>query len=610
LVRHGEVVPVDGTLSEPADLDESTLTGESVTRHRKAAEAVSSGVLNAGAAFEMVAAASAERSTFAGIVRMVSAAQAERSPSVRLADRYAFAFAAVAVVLAGASWLLTGNPARCLAVLVVATPCPLILAVPVAIVSGMSRCAWRGVLIKGGGALERLAQADTLFFDKTGTLTGGYARLVDIECSSRYEPQEVLRLAASLAQASNHVMAEAVTKAARERGAALLLPSAVIESPGAGVQGHVGGHAVSIGTLPHVLGSAVAPPWSEAFIKRVRYAGASAVFVGVDGELAGALQLADRIRLETPRALRLLRQIGVCRQGMLTGDRPDVAESVGAMLGVTDVYAEQSPADKLTAIREARAAGTVIMVGDGVNDAPALAAADIGVAMGARGAAASSEAADVVLLVDRLDRLVDAVRIARRTRRIAVQSVGAGMSLSIAAMIAAALGYLPALAGALLQEIIDVLVILNALRALQAGRREATRSLPPTDVERLKAEHTELEPIMNHIRTVADQLPRMERSLAKTALSELNRSLNLVLVPHERRDDTEIYPDVARLLGGGRPPGRHERHASRNLSGDEPAGQDRRGHPRARTGPLRVTGTAAFAVWVGRGPAAALRPGR
>ena len=332
--------------------------------------------------------------------------------------------------------------------------------------------------------------------------------------------------------------------------------------------------------------------------------------MGVDGELAGALQLADRIRLETPRALRLLRQIGVCRQGMLTGDRPDVAESVGAMLGVTDVYAEQSPADKLTAIREARAAGTVIMVGDGVNDAPALAAADIGVAMGARGAAASSEAADVVLLVDRLDRLVDAVRIARRTRRIAVQSVGAGMSLSIAAMIAAALGYLPALAGALLQEIIDVLVILNALRALQAGRREATRSLPPTDVERLKAEHTELEPIMNHIRTVADQLPRMERSLAKTALSELNRSLNLVLVPHERRDDTEIYPDVARLLGGGRPPGRHERHASRNLSGDEPAGQDRRGHPRARTGPLRVTGTAAFAVWVGRGPAAALRPGR
>lgn len=553
LVRHGEVVPVDGTLSEPADLDESTLTGESVTRHRKAAEAVSSGVLNAGAAFEMVAAASAERSTFAGIVRMVSAAQAERSPSVRLADRYAFAFAGVAIVLAGASWLLTGDPARCLAVLVVATPCPLILAVPVAIVSGMSRCAKRGVLIKGGGALERLAQADTLFFDKTGTLTGGYARLVDIECNSRHEPQEVLRFAASLAQASNHVMAEAVTKAARERGVALLLPSAVIESPGAGVQGHVGGHAVSIGTLPHVLGMGVAPPWCEGFIKRVRYAGASAVFVGVDGELVGALQLADRIRLETPRALRLLRQIGVRRQGMLTGDRPDVAESVGAMLGVTDVYADQSPADKLTAIREASAAGMVIMVGDGVNDAPALAAADIGVAMGARGAAASSEAADVVLLVDRLDRLVDAVRIAQRTRYIAVQSVVVGMSLSIAAMIAAALGYLPPLAGALLQEIIDVLVILNALRVLQAGPHKATRTLPPQDVERFKAEHAELEPIMNRIRTVADQLPRIGRNQAKTTLSDLTRLLNLVLVPHERRDDTEIYPDVARLLEGEDP---------------------------------------------------------
>ncbi|WP_296228876.1 heavy metal translocating P-type ATPase [Ralstonia sp. UBA689] len=553
LVRHGEVVPVDGTLSEPADLDESTLTGESIARRRPAADAICSGVLNVGATFEMMAGASAENSTFAGVVRLVSAAQAERSPSVRLADRYAFAFVGVAVVLAGASWILTGDPSRCLAVLVVATPCPLILAVPVAIVSGLSRCAKRGVLIKGGGALERLALADTLFFDKTGTLTSGYARLVDIECDQRYPPDVVLGLAGSLAQASNHVVAEAVVRAARERSAVLQPPSAVVESPGAGVQGRVGRYVVSLGALSYVLGNSDAPAWSQGFIKRMNYAGASAVFVGVDGELAGALLMVDRVRLETPRALRLLRQEGIKRQAMLTGDRPDVAESVGAMLGVTELYAALSPAAKLTAIQNARAAGKVIMVGDGVNDAPALAAADIGVAMGARGAAASSEAADVVLLVDRLDRLVDAVRIARRTRRIALQSVGIGMSLSVAAMAAAALGYLPPLAGAILQEAIDVLAIGNALRALQLATNAATRSLAPADVEHLKAEHGELEPIMNRIRTVADTLPHMEGSAAKTELLALNQSLAEILVPHERRDDTQLYPDLARLIGGDDP---------------------------------------------------------
>jgi heavy metal translocating P-type ATPase len=553
LVRHGEVVPVDGTLSEPADLDESTLTGESLTRHRQAADAICSGVLNVGAAFEMIASASAEKSTFAGVVRLVSAAQAERSPSVRLADRYALSFGGIAVLLAGASWILTGDPARCLAVLVVATPCPLILAVPVAIVSGLSRCAKRGVLVKGGGALERLALADTLFFDKTGTLTSGYARLVDVECAPQYTSDVVLGLAGSLAQASNHVTAEAVAKAAREQGATLQLPSAVIERPGAGVCGRVEGHVVSIGSLPYVLDSSDVPRWVEAFVKRMSYAGASAVFIGVDGELAGALQLVDRVRLEAPRALRLLRQEGMTRQAMLTGDREDVAESVASVLGVTEVYAGLSPAAKLAAIRNARTAGRVVMVGDGVNDAPALAAADIGVAMGARGAAASSEAADIVLLVDRLDRLVDAVRIARRTRSVALQSVMIGMSLSLAAMVVAALGYLPPLAGALLQEVIDVLAIASALRALRPTENEATGSLVSADVERLKAEHAELEPILSRIRVVADSLPHMEGCAAKTALLSLNQSLAEVLVPHERRDDTQLYPDVARLLGGDDP---------------------------------------------------------
>lgn len=553
LVRHGEVAPVDGTLCGPVELDESALTGESLVQRRVAGDAVCSGVLNVGASFEMVASATAGRSTFASIVRMVGEAQAERSPSARLADRYALAFVAMTVVLAAAGWLVSGDPARCLAVLVVATPCPLILAVPVAIVSGMSRCARRGVLVKGGGALERLATARILFFDKTGTLTGGRARLVDVVCAPGHLPDEVLRLAGSLAQASNHVISEAVTIASRERGISLHLPSHVVESPGAGVKGEVDGHAVTVGSPSYVLGEAEVPAWCARFLERVSHDGASAVFVKADARVIGALQMQDSIRLETPRALRLLRQEGIARQAMLTGDRPDVAESVGAMLGVTEVYAGQTPGDKLSAIRAARAEGTVIMVGDGVNDAPALAAADVGVAMGARGAAASAQAADVVVLVDRLDRLVDAVRIARRARRIAVQSVGTGMLLSLVAMVAALLGYLPPLAGAISQEVIDVLVIANALRVLIGGARDAAPGMPAEDVERLRVEHAELEPVMDRIRTLADELPRMTGAVAATELERLNQSLNQILVPHERREDAQLYPGLARILGGDDP---------------------------------------------------------
>ncbi|QYY32803.1 MULTISPECIES: heavy metal translocating P-type ATPase [Cupriavidus] len=553
MVRHAEVVPVDGALTMPAELDESALTGESAIRKCVAGESVKSGALNAGAALEMMAGATEAESTFASIVRMVAAAQAERSPSVRLADRYAVQFTGLTLLLAGASWLWSGEPMRILAILVVATPCPLILAVPVAIVSGMSRCAKRGVLVKGGGALEGLAKADTLFFDKTGTLTGGVARLVGIECTQGYLAETVLSLAASLAQASNHVISDAVAMTARERGLELLTPSDVRESPGAGVQGIVGGQLVRIGSLTYAVDSGDAAEWAKDVIRRVRIGGISAVFVSLDGHLAGVIQLADSIRLETPRALRLLRKEGVTRQAMLTGDRVDIAEAVGAMLGVSEIHAEQSPADKLATIHAARRKGTVIMVGDGVNDAPALAAADIGVAMGVRGAAASSEAADVVLLVDRLDRLVDAVQIARRTRRIAMLSVEMGMMLSFAAMLAAGLGFLPPLPGAILQEGIDVLAIVNALRALRADAREPGGSLGEADVARLKAEHTALEPIMDRIRAVADMLPRMDGRAAQAELKALNCSLTEVLVPHERSDDISLYPDVARMLGGEDP---------------------------------------------------------
>ncbi|MEX3633478.1 heavy metal translocating P-type ATPase [Paraburkholderia sp. BR14320] len=553
LVRNGEFVPADGSLTGHAQLDESALSGESAIQQRSSGESVCSGVVNVGAAFEMVAAASAADSTFAGIVRMVESAQQERSPATRLADRYALLFVAVALVLAGGSRLVTGEVVRALAVLVVATPCPLILAVPVAVVSGMSRCARRGVLVKGGGALETLARASVLFFDKTGTLTSGRARLVSIETGPAISPETVLRFAASLGQASAHVISEAVTTAARERNLVLPAPRGVVEQAGAGVQGEVENRAVAIGSFAYVSSLATPALWSAAFLQRVGYGGASAVFVSVDGVMIGALQMADQIRLETPRALRLLRQEGIRRLIMLTGDRRDVAETIGATLGLTEVRPEQTPSDKLEAIRAARREGTVIMIGDGVNDAPALAAADVGVAMGARGAAASSEAADVVLLVDRLDRLVEGLRVARQTRRIALESVIAGMALSFAAMVAAAFGFLPPLLGALIQEVIDVAVIANALRALRIRSTATAGSLSRSDAERLKSEHVELGPVMEQIRELADKLPRLPRTSVVGALAGMNDLLKRHLVPHEQRDDLEVYPGLARLVGGEDP---------------------------------------------------------
>lgn len=553
LVRSGEFVPVDGTLTGDAELDESMLTGESSTLRRRSGENACSGVVNAGAPFEMIAHTTASDSTFAGIVRMVERAQRERSPSVRLADRYAAFFVLASLLVAGIAWLLTGDVTRALAVLVVASPCPLILAVPVAIVSGMSRCSKRGILVKGGGALERLAQATTLFFDKTGTLTGGRARIVAIECGADVAADDVLRLAASLAQASGHVISDALTVAAHERCIDLSLPSAVIETAGEGVTGRVDNRTVAIGKFEYVSAFATNAPWSGAFLARVVSEGGAAVFVGVDGVMIGAIQMADQVRLETPRALRLLKREGVERLVMLTGDRRDIAQAVGELLGVTDVRAEQTPTDKLVAIQAARKEGVTIMVGDGVNDAPALAAADVGIAMGARGAAASSEAADVVLLVDRLDRLVDAMRIARRSRRIALESVVIGMSLSVVAMTIAAAGFLPPIAGAVIQEVVDVVVIVNALRVLLVRTRPTGAGLADIDVEQLRREHTALLPLLDQIRDFADRLPTLCGGAIAGELAGIIDALDQRLLPHERADDLEVYARLAPLLGGEDP---------------------------------------------------------
>ncbi|WP_307059799.1 heavy metal translocating P-type ATPase [Ancylobacter vacuolatus] len=475
LVRRGEVVPVDGTLdSTLAALDQAALTGEPLPVRRTRGEAVMSGATNAGDAFDLVASRAAADSTYAGIVRLVAAAQQSKAPMVRLADRYALGFLALTLVIAGAAWALSGDPVRLLAVLVIATPCPLILAVPVAIISGISRCAARGVLVKDGGALERLATLRTVLIDKTGTLTGGRPSLVAIKARAGLAPDEVLRLAASLDQASAHVVAGALVEAAGGRGLALASPSAITEEPGAGLTGRVEGHEVAVGGWGFVAARLAANAMDGDIVaERAHWAerpGTVVVAVAVDGTLAGALLLADAVREEAQAVLGALREMGVTRLILATGDETGRAEAIAAGLGFDAVLSNMTPQDKAAAVVREHPNGPVMMIGDGVNDAPALAAADIGVAMGGGGSAAASEAASIVILVDKLDRLIDAMAIARRSRAIAVQSVVAGIGLSTLGMVAAAFGLLAPVQGALLQELIDVAVILNALRALRAQR--------------------------------------------------------------------------------------------------------------------------------------------
>jgi heavy metal translocating P-type ATPase len=472
LVRTGDAVPVDGTVtSETALVDQSALTGESLPVRLGHSAFVPSGSVNAAAAFDIAAVKTAAESTYAGIVRLVEAAQREKAPMVRLADRYAIWFLLVTMAAAGGAWLATGDPVRALAVLVVATPCPLILAVPVAIISGVSRAARRGVLVKGGGVLEKLARIRILVVDKTGTLTAGRATLVATHAINGFAPDEVLRLAASLDQASNHVIAEALVEAAHERGLPLSPPGAVREAAGSGLEGTVGEHRVVIGGIGFVrercgFSDVLMPP-------EIGREGNILVAVAVDCVAAGVLVLADEIRPEAAEVLRAFRRRGIARIVLASGDHADVTNAVGAALEVDEVRSGLAPEEKVAAVIAERGRGLVMMIGDGVNDAPALAAADVGVALGARGAAPSSEAADAVLLVDRLDRIADVIDVARRSRRIALQSVWVGIGLSFAAMGFAAFGYLQPVEGALLQEAIDVAVILNALRALRGGSREA-----------------------------------------------------------------------------------------------------------------------------------------
>ena len=550
VVAGGEVVPVDGRITGAAVVDESALTGEPLPVERAAGEEVRSGVVNAGPPIELVATSIAADSTYAGLVRLVEQAKASSAPFVRTADRYALVFVPVTLVLAGAAWVWAGDPVRAVAVLVVATPCPLILAAPIAVMSGLSRAAGRGVVVKGGGALERLAAGTVLLFDKTGTLTRGRPSVAGVVTApGGPETDEVLRVAASLDQLSPHVLADAVVRAARERGLGLSDPGEVLEEHGAGVTGTVDGTRVRLGKTGWVLGGPP-PGWLEQVLRRADLDGSMVVLVEIDGAPVGALLLDDPVRADAPRMVRALRAAGIDRVVLVTGDHEHIAAAVGRVVGVDAVRADRDPAGKVEIIREESDRAATIMVGDGVNDAPALAAAGVGVALAARGATASSEAADVVLTVDRVDALADAVLIARRSGRVALESVVVGMGLSLVAMVAAAGGLLPPAAGAVLQEGIDVLAIGIALRALLPSRLHAP-SLSEDDAQvarQLRVEHDAVLTDVEQIRAVADELTDDRADLGP--VRELVERLETTLLPHERAEEELLVPLVGRALGG------------------------------------------------------------
>lgn len=466
LVRPSEIVPVDGTLrSAETAVDESSITGESLPVEKHAGDELLSGSVNGPVAVQMAATARAADSQYQQIVALVAGAAASKAPVVRLADRYAVPFTAFSLLLAGAAWWLSGDPVRFAEVLVLATPCPLLIAAPVAFMGGMSRAARNGVIVKGGGVLEQLARARTAVFDKTGTLTHGAPELVAVRPEAGFDADGLLALVASAEQYSSHVLAASMISAAAERGLRLSEADGAREAATNGVVARIGGREVVVGKYAFVLEHA-----PEA--RRTDIApGELAVYVAVDGRYAGALLSRDRLRDDARDTLARLDALGVTHTMMLTGDAQATADHIAAEIGIERVRAECLPADKVHEVASITER-PVIMVGDGVNDAPVLAAADIGIAMGARGATAASESADAVILVDDISRTAKAVEIGRDTVRIALQSIWLGIVVSVGLMVVAAFGFIPATAGALLQEFVDLAAILFALRAI-GGRRDA-----------------------------------------------------------------------------------------------------------------------------------------
>ncbi len=554
LVGRGVLVPADGEVLGDALVDESSLTGEALPVLLHRGDAVAGGTTNAGTPFEVLVAALPRDSAQARIAAIVEEARRTQAPFVRLADRFALGFLPVTAALAATAGVLGGS-ARTVAVLVVATPCPLVLAAPIAFVAGIARCAQRGVFVRSGAVLERLGACRTLVVDKTGTLTSGHPTVAAVLTSGDIDQRELLRLAGSLEQASAHVLAASIVRAALAAEVELSAPSGVEETPGGGIRGTVDGREVQVAALSH-LEDVPAAPLVRTATQRARLAGGSCTFVAVEHRVCGAILLVDPVRPDALRAVRGLRLGGIDRIVLETGDRAEHAEQLASTLDLDAVHAGRLPADKAEDVRaEQRLGAAVVMVGDGINDAPALAVADVGIAIGTRGASIATESADAVLTVDRFERVGDAITTARRARRIALQSVVAGMALSFVAMVVALLGWLSAPAGAVLQELIDAAVILNALRVLRGpGGAVHLDARADALVRRFADEHGRILADAERIVRVADRLDGAPAS----ELGQL-RSLHEVLVSdvlaHELAEQAELLPAMDIAVGGHDPTG-------------------------------------------------------
>lgn len=461
VINAGDSVPVDAIVLEgSASFDESSLTGESLPQSKQTGEKLLSGSLNLDGAIKARATATAEDSQYQQIVKLVRSAANSQAPFVRLAERYSLPFTFLAFAIAGAVWVLSGDAIRFLEVIIVATPCPLLLAAPIALISGMARASRYGIIVKTGSALEQMAEARTIAFDKTGTLTKGELAVDGVQTYGDFSNEEVLGLAASLEQGSNHVVAAAIIDAANHHKVKPAKVKHIKEIPGQGLKASLKGQEVIVGRYKLVQDHDVSLPkaFKENSVAR------TAVYVAVDGVLAGCITLSDEIRDEAQRTINQLQSSGIKHVSLVTGDNRTIADHVAKQLGISEVYAEALPVDKLQVLDKIKHR-PLVFVGDGVNDAPILTAADVGVALGAKGSTAASESADMVIMVDNVGRVATAYEIAKRTFSIARQSILIGIGLSILLMLAFATGKFTALTGAILQEVVDVVVIFNALRA-------------------------------------------------------------------------------------------------------------------------------------------------
>ena len=471
-IRPGEVVPVDGAIIEgTASFDESSITGESLPQTRETGDSIVSGTVNLDGAIIVRASHTSADSQYEQIIKLVQAASKSQTPFVRLADRYSIPFTIISFAIAIAAWVLSGDSLRFLEVIVVATPCPLILAAPIAVISGMSRSAKHGIIMKTGSALERLAEAKTFAFDKTGTLTQGELAVDAVKTFNGFKKNDVLHIAATLESNSNHVLARAIVAKARNEKVKVGKAKHVKEIAGNGVSAVIGGKEVLVGRMSLLEKHAVTMP-KNFTANDVQQ---TAALIAVDGVLAGVITLKDELRAESQETIARLKNLGAKNFMMVTGDNKATATAIAKQVGITEVIAEALPGDKLRAI-EKESLRPVAFVGDGVNDAPVLTASDVGIALGARGSTAASESADVVIMQDDLSRVAFGAEIAKRTFFIAKQSILVGIGLSVLLMVIFSTGKFKPVYGAAIQELVDVVVIFNALRAHGGTKQKAHRS--------------------------------------------------------------------------------------------------------------------------------------